>query len=572
MKKIFLFFLTGSFLLVSCRQQTGNNNAAFNSFKERFIHAWWQQNPLAASSAGYHQFDSLMPAYDENFRKAEATFLKIFLDSLNQFEVGTLDPLNRLDHKLIGNTLRAAQFYADTFSSWQWDPSGYNVAGAFADIVNASNTSNTQKYANILARLKAVPAYYAAAKSNIRNPTAEHTQLAIEQSAGAIAYLQQELKKFCSENEVDDALNQSEILIANAVKAIEDYGLMLGSVKAGKDFRIGRDIYQRKFYHDIQSSLSAEEIYRKALKRKSELHRDMFELSKKLWTKYFREAMPANELEAVKMMIDKVSLNHVHRDSFMRAIEKQIPELTAFVKEKNLLYLDPDKPLKVRRTPAYMDGLAGASINAPGPYDSHAETFYNVSTLEKKTPDQAESYLREYNHYILQILNIHEAIPGHYAQLVYSNKAPSIIKSIFGNGAMVEGWAVYTERMILENGYGNNEPEMQLMYSKWHLRTVCNTILDYSVQVLGWNEEQALNLLMNEAFQQEAEAKGKWRRATLTQVQLCSYFTGYTEIYELREALKQKPNFDLKKFHEQFLSYGSAPVRDIAALMREQVE
>jgi uncharacterized protein (DUF885 family) len=214
-----------------------------------------------------------------------------------------------------------------------------------------------------------------------------------------------------------------------------------------------------------------------------------------------------------------------------------------------------------------MDGVAGASISAPGPYDKDAETFYNVSTLEKFTKESAESYLREYNHYILQILNIHEAIPGHYAQLVYSNNSPSIIKSVFGNGAMVEGWAVYTERMMIEAGYGNAEPEMLLMYNKWHLRTVCNTILDYSVHVKGWKKEDAIHLLVDEAFQQQAEAEGKWKRVQLSQVQLCSYFTGYSEIYALREEMKKKKDFDLKKFHESFLSYGSAPVKEIKKLM-----
>jgi uncharacterized protein (DUF885 family) len=136
---------------------------------------------------------------------------------------------------------------------------------------------------------------------------------------------------------------------------------------------------------------------------------------------------------------------------------------------------------------------------------------------------------------------------------------------------MVEGWAVYTERMMLEEGYGNNSPELWLMYYKWNLRTVCNTILDYSIHVNGMTEDQAMNLMVNEAFQQMAEAKGKWRRATLSQVQLCSYFTGFHEIMELRSELKdqQQADFDLKGFHEEFLSFGSAPVKYVRELMMQ---
>src|SRR5436190_12655159 len=157
-----------------------------------------------------------------------------------------------------------------------------------------------------------------------------------------------------------------------------------------------------------------------------------------------------------------------------------------------------------------------------------------------------------------------------------------MIKSLLGNNAIIEGWAVYGERMMLENGYDGDKdinsteasPEMWLMYYKWNLRSTCNTILDYSVQTLNMSREEALNLLMKEAFQQKTEAENKWKRATLTEVQLCCYFTDYTEIYEFREELKKKMGnkFNLKQFHEKFLSYGSAPVKYIKALMLAEME
>ena len=223
----------------------------------------------------------------------------------------------------------------------------------------------------------------------------------------------------------------------------------------------------------------------------------------------------------------------------------------------------------VRETPPYKRGIAGASIEAPGPYDPGAATYYNVTPLDDLSAEQAESWLREYNRWMLPVLNMHEAVPGHYVQLVHANRSPSLIKSIFGNGAMIEGWAVYAERMMLESGYGDDKAEAWLIYSKWNLRSVCNTILDYSVHVLGMSEEEALSLLTREAFQNRQEATEKWRRVTLTNVQLTSYFAGYAAIYDLREQLKrQRPGrFDLKQFHEQFLSYGNAPVTVIRELM-----
>jgi uncharacterized protein (DUF885 family) len=153
---------------------------------------------------------------------------------------------------------------------------------------------------------------------------------------------------------------------------------------------------------------------------------------------------------------------------------------------------------------------------------------------------------------------------------VYANRSPSLVKSLFGNGAMVEGWAVYGERMMLENGYGDNAPEMWLMYSKWNLRSVTNTILDYSVHVLGMQQPEAIDLLVRQAFQTRQEAVEKWRRVQLTSVQLTSYYSGYEQIMELRERRRQQlgERFDLKEFHDQFLSYGNAPVKMISELMQ----
>jgi uncharacterized protein (DUF885 family) len=428
-----------------------------------------------------------------------------------------------------------------------------------------------------------VKAYYQAAMQNIKNPTKEHTALAIEQSEGGISVFEKDLpealkKSTLNQREQERATMQGK----QCVTAIRQYVDFLKNLKNDnpRDFRLGKELYEQKFGYEIQSSYTAEQIYKKALAHKEDLHEQMYKLTKELWARHCAgKTMPSDHLVAIKQMIDVLSVNHVQPDSFQSAIEHSLPKLVDFIKAKDLIYIDPSKPLVVRREPAYMAGVAGASINSPGPYDKNGNTYYNVGSLEGWDKEKAESYLREYNHYILQILNIHEAIPGHYTQLVYANQSPSIIKSILGNNAMIEGWAVYAERMMLENGYdvdggvtsATASPEMWLMYYKWNLRSTCNTILDYSVHTKNMSRDAAMDLLVKQAFQQQAEAEGKWKRVSVTQVQLCCYFTGYTEIYDFREELKKKEGtkFNLKQFHEKFLSYGSAPVKYIKQLMEK---
>jgi uncharacterized protein (DUF885 family) len=529
--------------------------------------------PGWAAGSGLHQFDSILRVPDEKSRIDELNFAKSNLDSLKQFNIDTFSDNNKTDFYMIKNQLLSTSFYINELKSYQWNPSEYNVCGAFAEILNGSYSTLENRLLDFGKKLNAVPAFYAAAKINLKNPTVEHTQLAIDQNSGGLSVFVTDLKAALSKSKLSDQDKKSITDKAKtAITAINDYVAWLKKLdnKTPRSFRLGKALYAKKFDYEIQSGYTADEIYQKAMDHKKELHEKMFVIADKLWSKYMANAVkPTDKLLLIKQVIDKISLQHTTADKFQSEIEKQIPELTAYVKEKNLLYIDPSKPLVVRKEPDYMAGVAGASISSPGPYDKNANTYYNVGSLSGWDAARSESYLREYNDYILQILNIHEAIPGHYTQLVYSNQSPSIIKSILGNGAMIEGWAVYTEKMMLESGYKNSD-EMWLMYYKWNLRSTCNTILDISVHTKEMTKEAALNLLTKEAFQQQAEADGKWKRVSVTQVQLCSYFTGYTEIYDFRESLKKNKTapFDLKKFHEKFLSYGSAPVKYIKELYK----
>ena len=578
---IFYFMIFFSADMALANEGADGQDGRFNAFKDRFVLAMWKVYPSWASSVGYHKYDAVLVIPDDHSRSEELSFCKSYLDSLEALDLSGLSDGNKTDYRLIENQLKYACWGVTEMRSWEWDPSGYNVCGGFSDMLGNDYEPLDTRLRHFYEKMSFVPAYYEAAKSNIKNPTLVHTSLAIEQNSGGLSVFTTDLdealkKSTLSEQEKADM----KMRAAKAVAAINGYVAWLKNLKNDhpRSFRLGKELYEKKFEYEIQSRYTAEEIYNKALAHKEELHAKMFEITRQLWPKYFAgKPIPENTLEATRLMIDRLSNNMILPDSFQSAIERQLPVLLNFIKKKDLIYIDPSKPLVVRREPAYMAGVAGASINAPGPYDKNGNTYYNVGSLAGWDNERAESYLREYNHYTLQILNIHEAIPGHYTQLVYANQSPSIIKAILGNNAMIEGWAVYTERMMLENGYDGDRgpdskeasPEMWLMYYKWNLRSTCNTILDYSVHTRDMSQADAMRLLKTEAFQQATEAEGKWKRVSVTQVQLDCYFTGYTEIYEFRQELmdRLKDKFNLKQFHEKFLSYGSAPVKYIREMM-----
>lgn len=565
-----------------------SQNQEFENFKEKFLNRNWVLFPSRAVYQGYYEHDDKLLIPNGELRVLRRTFFVNELQAIKAFDANQLNSANASDLAIIEGHLRSSLWYLDSFRSFEWNPAQYNPAGSFGVILNTNYKPYSERIRVITRRLENVPAYYQAAINNIKTPTLEHLSLAIQQSEGALKMFTTIIPSSLAEKEKtgfsfeQGRPSELDSRLADAGKSVQLYIDWLKNKQAdliesgeAKDFRIGAEMYAKKFAFDIESSYSAEELYRIAVTAKNNLHSEMVSITKDLWPTYFPETdLPENDLVAVKQLIDKLSEKHIARDDFVDEIRRQMPIIQAFMDDKKLLDSDPSRPLVVRLTPEYQRGFAGASVNAPGPYDATANTYYNVSPLDSFSDEQAESYLREYNHWILQILNIHEAIPGHYTQLMHANKSPSKIKSIFGNGAMVEGWAVYSERMMLENGYGDNEPEMWLMYSKWNLRVVVNTILDYNIQVLGMEREAALDLLMNEAFQERAEAEGKWRRATVSQVQLSSYFTGYSEIYAFREELKAMmgDKFDLRDFHNKFLSYGNAPVSVIRKLMKAELQ
>ena len=583
-------FIPTIILLLSCAVISACTSAEqkalekFETLKTEFIDDLWELNPGWALAVGNYDYADRLTINDDAYREMRDQFSANYQNRLNAIAAGDLPPLEQIDYRLIDNYLQSLIWNRDEFQAERWDPSRYNVARSVSQVLNGRYAPLEERLSSLYHMLELVPSYYEAAAGVLNTPTRPHTELAVEQNRGTIGVLDGALRDSLallmnSDARVGDQewFDSFNARIDHAIASVEAYIGMLNEEwldsddASFRDFRIGSALYSRKFQFDNVSYYNADEVYRQAVQRKEELHEEMMERSAGLWEKYHpgRE-MPA-DLARVQMVLDEIARDHVHRDSLVPAIKAQIPELEAFVMENELLTLDPGKPLVVRETPEYMRGFSIASISAPGPYDSGGDTYYNVSPIDHMTDEEAESFLREYNNYTLQILNIHEAVPGHYTQLVYANRSPSIIKSILRNTAMIEGWAVYTEQMMLEEGYGDYKLELWLMYAKWHLRVVTNTILDYRIhnEVYRYSRDEGLDLLMNRAFQERAEAEGKWRRATLSQVQLTSYFTGYTEIWNLREEWKEQEgdDFDLREFHETFLSFGSSPVKYIRELM-----
>jgi uncharacterized protein (DUF885 family) len=553
------------------------DDGTFTTYEGTFLDNLWKLNPDWATQEGYHKYDSLLIVPNSKNRDKLLDFYKSQLDSLSRYTITQLSPTNQMDYNILQNQFQYQQWQLELLKQYEWDPTYYNVLGSFAYILNEHYAPLDKRLRNFYEKMANVPDYYKEAEKEIKDPVVELTSLAVDQHLNGLSVFEKDFADSLKKSKIPDA--EQKLMLdraaasATAVKGFADW---LKNLKNDhpRSFRLGKEFYDDKFKFEIQSQYTTQQVFNAAMERKKYVHHQMAMLSRQLWPKYFGTAdMPKDSLELISKLLDTISSRHVDRGNFESSIELLLPKLAAFVRDKDLVTLDPSKPLAVRKEPGFMAGSgAGASMSSPGPYEKDGVSYFNVGSLDGYSPEAAESFLREYNNYTLQILCMHEAIPGHYVQLVYANQSPSLIKSIFGNNAMIEGWAVYGEQMMLDNGYDNNEPEMRLMWYKWHLRSVCNMILDYSVHASVMNKDDEIKLLTTEGFQEKTEAENKWKRVTVSSVQLDCYYTGYKEIMDLREAWKkdQGVNYTLKGFNEKFLSYGSAPVKYIKeAMMRK---
>jgi len=577
-------FLVAVLMTIGCNskpEQAPSNDQTdknFSSFEDRFLDAYWKQHPSYAIFVGYGKYYEDLVVPDSASFAANVAFSKAWIDSLGKIDLNNLSDNNKISLNIIKNQLESDIWYATVFKQQEWDASVYNLAGECDYIINQPYAPLDERLQTLSQHIAGSDAYYKAASSMLKNPTKEHLELSIMQNEGGLSVFGKSLQDSISASHLSEAAKSAlQQNIVKTVAAIKSYVAALKTIDADKnakyrDFRIGKEMFDQKFKYDLAIDLTPEQLYEKASADKKFYQSRMTTLANTLWTKYYAtQPKPKDSLQLIQMVLDKVQLQHAQPAAFFDSLTSQVYRLKKFIIAKDLFNFDTvSPPIKVRIMPPYARGFAVASAEFTPPYQKSGTTYYNIDDLTLYPPDKAEGVLKEYNNYASQCLSIHEAVPGHCVQGIYNNKkSPDVVRSVFQNGAMIEGWAVYAEAMMIEEGYGNHSPELELVHDKLKLRELANVMIDYELQVLNKPKEDIVNLMVKDCFQTTAQAEEKYHRATVSQVQLCSYYAGSTAIMALREDYKKKmgDKFNLKDFHETFLSYGSSPVKYIREVM-----
>ncbi len=559
-------------------------DSEFEKVGEQYIDQFAAYSPIAATSVGDHRFDRQLDEISDAARADRTRWIRSVIDRLAQIDASRLSRSNQVDYALLKHSLEAQLWKLTELQEWNWNPLIYTaLAGdSIYGLMARDFAPQRERLNNAARRLEQFPRFLEQVRGtlDVQRVPMLHAKTAAAQNRGVLKTIDNMVRPLTGELPEIERKRLIRV-IAVAEQAIGQHQRWLDSElvpKAKGSVRLGIQLYEKKLAFALNSPLSREEIRDLAGRRVEELHEQMYEIAQELYREQypltdFPEA-PSNAFRrsVIRFGLEMAYADAPKADQIVSTARESVVMATDFIRQKGLITLMPD-PLEIIIMPEFQRGVSVAYCDAPGPLETGQKTFYAVSPIPANwTQKQTQSHLREYNTRSLDVLTIHEAMPGHFLQLAHANRYPGKLRHLFQSGVFVEGWAVYAEWMMCEEGFRDDDPLLKLVTLKWYLRDVTNAILDHAVHVDGSSRSAGMRLMVEDAFQEEREAAGKWTRAQLTSAQLSTYFVGYLEHVALRREAEQKwgDGFDLKTYHDQVLSFGSPSLKFVRALLLDQ--
>lgn len=550
-------------------------NSCFTNYLEKHF----RQQPLSATQLGDHRFDNLL---DDISPAARAGWLALDEQTLRELprkvDYRKLSRDGRIDYEIFQHNLQTEIWETKNFHPFAEDPRTY---GAYLNdsvylLLTQSTLPKEANISNCLARMAQFPRIVAEAEKTLTHPPKPILETAILQNQGAVNFYEKDIFQYVGDTPQLDKLKTAA---AAAAAALKDYQKFLEGplmARATGEWRIGKRRFDKKFELETDAGITAEQNMADAEVEFAKVRRDMFVISRQLWCQYFPQTpMPpddaAGERETILKVVDAINQDHSTPEELVPDARAAVERIKAFIRKRDYITLpDPDL-CQVIVMPEFRRGNSLAYLDNAPPLDPNAHSYYAVSPPPSDwTPKQVESFLEEYNRYMLQILTIHEGYPGHYVQLAAAVRVPSLIRRVYQSGTYVEGWAVYGEMTMLNEGYGDGDLRLRLMELKFYLRAVANSILDYKMHCTQMTDAEAMKFLTQDAFQSEGEAKLKLIRAKQSSVQLSTYFVGRMAHYRLHQQIEREmgDKFNLARYHDAVISHGSVPMKYLPELVR----
>ncbi len=555
-------------LLLSGFAMADEGNAGLTAFFQEYLDQWFEMEPLSATRLGDHRFDDRLDDISAEARaKRDALDKSTLAALLKRFDPTTLSRETRIDFEIFRHHLESSIWLREHFRPFEDDPRVYGdyLTESVYLLFAQSTLPKATNLKNALARMAFVPKVVEVARATLKNPPRVKTETAIRQTEGAIAFYSDELFTLAGVPKGDGELGEKARTNVSALKQHLAYLKNDVLPKATEDWRIGRELFVKKLEMELDSGISADEVLREAESEATRVEREMAVIARQLWgTAFPKEAIPpddeAGRRAMIRRVLTEVAKKHGSPESLVADARGTVRAIKEFIRDRDILTLpDPDQ-CQVIEMPEFMRGNSVAYLNPSPPLDAKAASEYAISPPPSDwSAHRVASFLEEYNESMLKILTIHEAYPGHYVQLAYSNRQPSLIRKVLMSGTFAEGWAVYTEQMMLDQGFGAGDLGLRLNQLKFYLRAVVNAILDRKMHTENMTDAEAMELLSGRAFQTEGEAVGKIIRSKQSSCQLSTYFVGRTAFYRLRQKAERAAGekFALGRYHEAVLRHNT---------------
>ena len=553
-----------------------------NLFFKNYLDEHFQRQPLEATSLGDHRFDSQLDDISSGARAGWLAFTHQTLDELpKQVDYKKLSRDGQIDFEIFQHDLQAQIWQTKNFHPFEEDPRTYGnyISDSVYLLLAQSTLPKETNIASCIARMAQLPRIVAEAEKTQTHPPKPILETAILQNRGAIDFYESEIFRFAGDTAQIDRLRAAAAQTAALLKEYQKFLEGPLMAQATGEWRLGREKFEKKFELETEAGITAGQNLADAEDEFTRVRRDMYDVARQLWCQYFPQApLPPDdaqgERDAITKVIGEVDQEHGKPGDLVKDARETVGHIKDFIRKKNYVQLpDPDL-CQVIEMPEFRRGNSLAYLDNAPPLDPEANSYYAVSPPPSDWDAQhVKSFLEEYNHYMLQILTIHEAYPGHYVQLAHAARASSLIRRVYQSGVYVEGWAVYGEITMLNEGYGNGDLRLRLMQLKFYLRAVANSILDYKMHCTQMTDEEALRFLTEDAFQSDGEAKLKLIRAKQSSVQLSTYFVGRMAHYRLHQQIEREmgDKFSLAAYHNAVIAPGSIPVKYLPELVRAQL-
>jgi uncharacterized protein (DUF885 family) len=536
------------------------------SLSQEYLEKLFEHSPTAASTVGYHDkgVDQRLDDNSPGSLKRRSTWLHDFSHKLETLK-GELDREDAADRDLLRQSIKLELLELDEAHDYarRCDYPVDALGAIFFMMVARDYAPLERRATDVAARLREVSRYLKQAQALVTVNVPDFRAAAKDDGEGLIEYLQ---KQIAPPFERTKARAQIDQALPGAIDAVKAYLAFVDGELAKKppaSFRYGKALYDKRFQPYLQTDRTPAEVLAAAQQRMAEVKKEMALLAQKLVGK-----------PDVRAALDLVAKDHPKPEELFATVRAQLAQATAFVRQKKLMTLADQDNLKVVETPPFLRSQLGvAAFDGAPPLQPSLGAFYYVTPFPRDWPqEKIESKLREYNRWMLQVLTIHEAMPGHYVQFEKANQLQPdtrrALRWVLGAGAYIEGWAVYAQDVMVDAGYAGGDPKLRLTNLKMELRALSNSILDIQLQSGELTDEQAMKLMTGDALQERSEAELKLRRAKLSVTQLCSYFVGMEAWRALRKTAEKQPGFDLRTFHDRALGEGPVTLPTLPSLLK----